>query len=147
MLSILGGFLLMSLSKIIENNEGIHHKLLGLPLTKNQLRTIIDNSHKYRIESDLFEVYPGPYPLICLDDEYYIRAKLFYKYLSQSGNEYTFELPNVEPIIMYCAPFYHKGVDLFDYGDWVFVKISKLDLSLKFHPDTKIILERLPTNV
>lgn len=133
------GFLLLSLAKLLDQSRDSHHRLLGIPLTKSQIQTIIANSAVFTVESDSIDVYPSKdaqYPLIVLDNEKYIRAKAFYKCLSQDDYQYTFQLPH-GTIVLDCSDMYYPGVDLVDLGDQVLVRISALQLS------TKVLKSRL----
>jgi len=137
------GFLLMSLSKLIDISKDNNHRLLGLPLTKSQINQIKGRSPHYLIESPIFDIYPQKnpiYPLIMLDNERYIRAKVFYNYLSQEEDCYKFELPDHESIAINCSSFYYSGVDLFEHEDQVFVKLSKLPVKLTIH-SSRVIME------
>ncbi|UVI28264.1 hypothetical protein [Paenibacillus spongiae] len=138
------GLVLISLSKLLNYNREIHNKLLGLPLTKNQIFQIKKRSPLFRIESPWIDIYPQQgiaYPLLFLDDERYLRARVFYRYLSQDENLYTLELPGHEPVVLSCSKFYYKGVELFEDEEQVFVKISVLPVKLTFNNDRIIIDE------
>lgn len=139
MVGVTFGFLLLSLAKLLDQSRDSHHRLLGIPLTKSQIRTIIANSSILAVKSESVDVYPSKdaqYPLVVLDNEKYIRAKVFYKCLSQTDHQYTFQLPH-ETIVLDCSDIYYPGVDLVDLGDQVLVRLSALKLS------TKVIQSRL----
>lgn len=141
-ISFTSGFLLISLSKMVDNLTDINHKLLGLPFTTSQLNTILKYSPQYFVESSTLDVYPDNetlYPLINLENEFYIRAKVFYKYLSQNEHQYTFSLPEKEPIVLNCSSSYYQGVDLFQYGEQVLVKLSVLKLNISIYKDRVIL--------
>ncbi|MCQ6560757.1 hypothetical protein [Paenibacillus mendelii] len=142
-MAITCGFVLMSLSKLIDMNRDNNHRLLGMPLTTSQINQIKSRSPHYQIESPIFDIYPQQnpvYPFMMLDNERYIRAKVFYNYLSQEGYCYTFELPGHESIALHCSTFYYSGVELFEHEDQVFVKISSLPVKLTIL-NRKIIME------
>lgn len=139
---ITSGFLLISLSRLVDNLTDINHKLLGLPFTTSQLNTILKYSSKYYVESSTFDVYPDNetlYPLINLENEFYVRAKVFYKYLSQNEHQYTFSLPEKEPVVLNCSSSYYQGVDLFQYGEQVLVKLSVLNINTSIYKDRVIL--------
>lgn len=145
LLSIVGGLILLGISKIIEILEAISHKYLQIPFTLNQIWKIIKNSSQYEVASTTFEIHLSPkgdiiYPLVILDNEFYLRARVFYKYLSQSENEYKFELPKQEPVIITKSLSYYKGVELFDFRDQVFVKLKKINVK-PIIEGKKLILE------
>jgi hypothetical protein len=81
------------------------------------------------------------YPLLLLDDEYYIRARMFYKYLSQVQNDYRFKLPEQEPITLHRSDHYFKSVELFAYEEHVFVLLRKINYRATI-AGNKLILER-----
>lgn len=144
LMAITCGFVLLSMSKLVNYNREIHHKLLGLPLTKNQIDQIKKHSPLFRIASPWITIYPQQdiqYPLLILDDERYIRARVFYRYLSQEENRYTFDLPGHEPVVLGCSKVYYKGVELFEDEDQVFVKISRLPVKLTIINDRIVIEE------
>lgn len=139
MVGVTCGFLLLSLAKLLDQSRDSHLRVLGIPLNRSQIRTIIANSAIFAVESESIDVYPGKdvqYPLIVLDNEKYIRAKVFYKCLSQADDQYTFQLPH-ETIVLHCSDHYYPGVDLIDLGDQVLVRLSALKLS------TKVLKSRL----
>ncbi len=142
-LSVTSGFLIMTLSKLVDINRDSNHRLLGIPLTKSQINTIINNSSIFYVESNKIKIYPSNeaiYPLIILDNEKYIRAKVFYNYLSQVEYQYTFEFPD-ETITLECADNYYPGVDLYNQGEQVLVKLSALNINLKIYKDRIILGE------
>lgn len=142
-MAITCGLILMSLSKLFDINRDKYHLLLGIPLTKSQINLIKNRSPHYRVESRVFKIYPQQdpiYPIIMLDHERYMRAKVFYNYLSQEEYCYKFELPGHEPIALNCSTSYYSGVDLFEHEDQVFVKISSLPVKLTVH-NRRIIME------
>lgn len=141
-ISFTSGFLLISLSKLVDNLTDINHKLLGLPFTTSQLNTILKYSPQYYVESSTLDVYPDNetlYPLINLENELYIKAKVFYKYLSQNEHQYTFRLPEKGAIVLNCSSAYYQGVDLFQYGEQVLVKLSVLKLNISIYKDRLIL--------
>lgn len=134
---LLAGFvagpLLMGLSKVIQLLEEISHKLLRMPFTLDQVWQVIKNSPKYETESQSFEVYPNPrgdsqYQLVVFDDEYYIKARVFKKYIKPNENELVFEMPNQEPITLQKSYAYYPGVELFDFREQVFVMLKKINV-------------------
>lgn len=131
LLSVVGGLLLMGVSKLIAILEQIYLKVLQQPFTYNQVSTIIKNSNSYFVESESFHVYPedqAQYPLIYLDGDYYMRARVFMKYLSQNVYEYTFSFPDQAPITLNRLDYYEKGVELFAFEDQVIVLLNRLNL-------------------
>jgi hypothetical protein len=140
--SIVGGCVLISLSRLIDINKDASHKLLGIPLTKSQINTIINHSPNFSVESSFADVYPEEaslYPLIKLDDDYYIRAKVFYTYMSQQEYEYTFDLPGKSPFVFSCSSYYYKDADLFEHGDQVFVKLAALGIKPVIYKDRLLL--------
>ncbi len=128
-----GGVIIIILQRILVIIRGIHHKLLGLPLTQSQVETLIKHTRKYPMMSSQFEVHPWEktvYPHVQLDGYTYVRALAFYKYLSQTGTRYRFELPNREPIELECADAYYPQVSLFEHGDMAFVRVDSLGLQI-----------------
>lgn len=96
-ISFTSGFLLISLSKLVDNLTDINHKLLGLPFTTSQLNTILKYSSQYYVESSTLDVYP--------DNETFLN----------------------------CSSTYYQGVDLFQYGEQVLVKLSVLKLNISIY--------------
>ncbi|MDF2661512.1 MAG: hypothetical protein K0Q94_4303 [Paenibacillus sp.] len=136
--SVAGGLILVSLWKIWNVLQKIHYRLLGIALTDSQLNTIVKHSGKYAVESDLFDVYPDsntPYPLLMLDGELYIRARLFRDYVEQEEDRYQFSLPDREPVELKFSDRYVPGAALFGHGDQVFVSVSRLGLTPVFYKD------------
>ncbi|SFI76013.1 hypothetical protein SAMN02799624_02056 [Paenibacillus sp. UNC496MF] len=130
------GLVLLSLATIAESAQGAYHRSLGLPMTRNQLRTILRQSPTYAFESGLFEAYPNAdrapgYPLLRLDGEYYVRVKLFYPYLRQEDTAYTFALPGRAPAVLDCEAYYRAGADLFEHDERVYVRLAALGLRLR----------------
>ncbi|QHW33051.1 hypothetical protein GZH47_21105 [Paenibacillus rhizovicinus] len=145
--SVVGGFILLGIARLIELLEGISLHLLKVPVTFNQLRNIIMNSTTYRIESASFDIHPNAkgepmYPLVILDNAYYLRARVFYAYLSQSEDKYTFALPEQDPVVIHTADSYYKGVSLFNYQDHVYVKLNAIRLIPNIEGN-KLVLEYL----
>ncbi|WP_054955571.1 hypothetical protein [Paenibacillus dakarensis] len=133
LVSVVGGFILMGVYKMIEILEGIHHRVLQVPFTENQLHTIITFSKPYKIVSKAFEIHPNPqgnpiYPLIKLDNDYYLRARVFNKYLSQLDNMYTFKLPNQARVTLSSSMSYQEGAGLFQFHDQVFVRLKDINI-------------------
>ncbi|MFC4811473.1 hypothetical protein [Paenibacillus sp. GCM10023250] len=130
------GLVLLSLATIAESAQGAYHRALGLPMTRNQLRTILRQSPTYAFESGLFDAYPNAdrapgYPLLRLDGEYYVRVKLFYRYLRQEDTAYTFALPSRAPAVFDCEAYYREGADLFEHDERVYVRLAALGLRLR----------------
>jgi hypothetical protein len=136
MFSLFGGFILLSVSTLINILREINHKLLGIPLTDNQVSTIINFSRSYIIESNTITIYPDnetSYALIKLDGNLYIRARVFLRHLEQVEYEYKFSFPDKEPVILNCSDKYYEGVDLFALENYVFVRIEKLNLKVTIY--------------
>ncbi|MFF2155317.1 hypothetical protein ACFVVQ_08400 [Paenibacillus chitinolyticus] len=130
-LSLVGGFVLMSLSKLVEFQQGAYLRALGVPVTGDQLQLIIKYSPEYAIESADFNVYPEShkeYALIHLEGELYLSVQVFKNVMTQVENEYTFRFPGREPISLHRTLSLYKGAGLFDYGGLAFVSISALNL-------------------
>jgi hypothetical protein len=128
-------YLLTRIKKLIED---INNKILGLPLTKSQIGTIIRNSRSYFHESDTFEIFPDSYTkcvLFSLDGNRYVNINLFKNYYSVQEFEYTISFPNSEPIILDLVQDYYSGVDLFQYYDQTFIRIEKLGLKMRIIKD------------
>ncbi len=135
---------LLALSRIIKLVEPLHNQALHIPFTTSQLLAILHKSPAFSVDSPHFEVYPNneiPYPLPLLDGEYYIRAKVFYSYLSQEGSAYTFSLPDARPETLHCSYSYYNGADLFSVNDQVYVRLRKLGLTPNM-VGNKAVLER-----
>lgn len=136
---VVGGFVLISLSELVRLVQEMNHKMLGVPLTKDQITTIIQHSRHYYVYSQDLDVHPDPgtaYTFIVLDGEHYIRARVFLPYIRQQEFEYTFTLPDRDPVVMHCSNDYYKGVDLFGSYDQVIVKLSALGLKWTVLKDT-----------
>jgi hypothetical protein len=145
LLSIVGGFILLGLSKIIDLVEQINDRSLHMPYTHNQIRTILQASPEYVIDAGQFEIYPNPetlYALLYLDGEAYIRARVFRNYLSQRDDEYTFSFPDRQPKVMIRANHYYQGVELFGQVEQVFVMLRSIHLKPRIS-GYKVFLEEL----
>ncbi|WP_123040164.1 hypothetical protein [Cohnella candidum] len=143
LLSVIGGLLLIGLSKIIELLEGITHRSLGVPYTHDQIRTILQSSLEYPVEAEGIAPYPDsdtPYPLLHLDGETYMRARVFRNYLSQDGSLYTFAFPDRPPEVLRRMQGYYPGAELFAHEDQVYVKLSRIRLKPRVEGH-KLILE------
>lgn len=142
-ISLVGGALVLGVSKMIEQLQDMNHKILGISLTDSQINTIIRNSRSYHIESEVFPVYPDnetKSPLIVLEGEYYINARLFKNNLKHEEYEYRLALPGKEQIVMNLSEYYYKGVLLFKWHDQLLLKISAVPLTLTMNKD-RIIFE------
>ncbi|MEY9094140.1 hypothetical protein [Paenibacillus sp. RC84] len=130
-ISLVGGFILMSLSKLVDFQQGAYLRALGVPITGDQLHLIMKHSPEYAVESADFDVYPEShkeYALIRLEGELYLSVQVFKNVMTQVENEYTFRFPGREPISLYRTLSLYKGAELFDYGGLAFVSISALNL-------------------
>ncbi|QGG55663.1 hypothetical protein [Paenibacillus sp. B01] len=130
---LFGGLLLMALSRIIDLLEDIARQRSGAPYETGQFARLIRRSPVYAVESELFDVHLNPrggreYPLIRLDGETYLRARVFLSYLRQDDDKYTFELPEREPVTLSRISGYAVGADLFESQEQVFVKLRALGL-------------------
>ncbi|RED66146.1 hypothetical protein [Cohnella lupini] len=134
---LLAGFvagpLLLGIAKIIQILEGLDHKLLRIPYSLDQVWKVIKSSTIYEMESKDFEVHPNvkgntQFPLVLLDDEYYLKARVFKKYFKEEENEYLFELPKQEPITLQKSYSYYPGVELFDFRDHLYVLLKKINV-------------------
>ena len=125
---LVGGLILVSLARIVEYLQDISERSLGIPLSNQQIRKIKIKSEEIKVISNTLEINPKVelYPLLKLDNEYYLRARALLKYLSQKDRNYTFNFPNREPIILTCAIRYRLGVNMFELDEQVFVKLSSL---------------------
>jgi hypothetical protein len=133
LVGLVAGPILLGISKIIQILEELDHKLIRIPFTLDQVWKVIKASTIYEIESEDFEVHPNPrgdvqFPLVILEDEYYIRTRVFKKYFKEEGNEYIFELPKQEPITLQKSYSYYPGVELFDFRDHVYVLLKKINV-------------------
>ncbi|MBW5446221.1 hypothetical protein GE107_09135 [Cohnella sp. CFH 77786] len=143
-LSVIGGFMLLGMSKIIELMEQINERMLHVPYTRDHLRSILQASPDYVIEGGDFEIYPEPqstYTLLNLDGETYIRARAFRKYMSQRDEEYTFSFPDRQPVVLNRASRYHPGAELFAYEDQVYVMLGAIGLRYRISGH-RLILEK-----
>ncbi|MFX3635099.1 MAG: hypothetical protein ACE3L7_19175 [Candidatus Pristimantibacillus sp.] len=143
-LIIFAGFILVSLSEIIRLMQGTYQITLGLPPTSEQLHFIIQHSPKWLVSSQSLAIYPlneTEYPIIRLHGESYIRARAFLKYMEQKEMEYRFHFPDLAPIVMNCTSFYSPGVDLFEFNDQVFVKLSELPLIQRLEGERYLSIE------
>ncbi|MEC0244429.1 hypothetical protein P4H65_01185 [Paenibacillus chitinolyticus] len=130
-ISLVGGFILMSLSKLVDLQQAAYLKALGLPVTGDQLHLMMKYSPEYAVESADFNVYPGShkeYALIRLEGELYLSVQVFKNVMTQEENEYTFRFPGREPISFHRTLSLYKGAELFEYGGLAFVSISALNL-------------------
>ncbi|MFD7521778.1 hypothetical protein [Paenibacillus chitinolyticus] len=130
-ISLVGGFILMSLSKLVDLQQGAYLKALGVPVTGDQLHLIVNYSPEYAVESADFNVYPEShkeYALIHLEGELYLSVQVFKNVITQVENEYTFRFPGREPISLHRTLSLYKGAELFEYGGLAFVRISALNL-------------------
>lgn len=141
------GFVLVSLAEMVRIMRGTYLTTLGLPPTKEQLHTIISHSPKWLVSSNSLTIYPNndtEYPVIHLHGEQYIRSRVFRPYMEQTEMEYRFSFPGREPIIMNCTTNYSPGVDLFEFNDQVFVKLSELPLIHRIEGDRYLNIEVIP---
>lgn len=125
---VVGGFILVSLSYVVEHLQDISERALGIPLSNQQIRKIKINSEEIKVTSNTLDINPKDdlYPLLRLDNEYYLRAKALIKYLSQEDRKYTFHFLNRKPLIYTCAIRYRPGINMFELDEQVFVKLSSL---------------------
>jgi hypothetical protein len=140
---IIGGFLLLGVSKIIGIAEGINKRVLQLPLTYDQFKLIMKNATQYSVESNNFEVYPNlrtQYSFLCLDEETYINSDVFHNYLNKDGFEFMYKLPDTDPQIIMSSGFYYKGVELFLFEGQYYVMLKRLNLKPIINGN-KLILE------
>ncbi|MCC3371766.1 hypothetical protein [Cohnella sp. REN36] len=145
LLSVVGGFLLMGQSKLVELAEGTQRLLAKLSESNGSVAHAVRSSAEYPIETDVFEVYPAldaRYPLVVLDHEPYLRVKAFIKHVSQQGDEYKFRLPGMEPIVLRRSDAYFQGVELFAFEEQVLVMLRKLGCRAKV-AGGKLMIDRL----
>ncbi|MFS0839052.1 hypothetical protein [Paenibacillus sp. 1P03SA] len=134
-ISLVGGFILISLSKLVDFQQAAYLKSLGLPVTGEQIHLIMKYSPEYEVESGDFNVFPEAhkeYSLLRLEGELYISTQVFQNILTRVESEYTFNFPGREAVILFRAPSLYKGAELFEYGGEGFVRISALDLVCQF---------------
>ncbi|WP_042164271.1 hypothetical protein [Paenibacillus gorillae] len=144
---LFGGFVLISLGELILLLKGMHDRQLGLPPSKEQLHRIIQATPKLEVFSGSLTISPvngTEYPVIELDGEKYVRGRAFVRYMSQTGNRYSFEFPNTDKLELRCAVNYSPGVSIFGYQEQVFVKLSVLPIAYRFEAE-KLIVEALET--
>ncbi|MFC4776762.1 hypothetical protein ACFO9Q_08215 [Paenibacillus sp. GCM10023252] len=128
-LLIAGGISMIILSWIFDMVKDMYDDRLGLPMKASRLMRLQRSAMKVVVRSDSFQPYPEgdrEYPLLILDGEMYLRAKVFLNGLSQEKSTYTFQFPGQEPLVLECSPSYRKGVDLFEAGEYVFVRLAAL---------------------
>jgi hypothetical protein len=143
LISIIGGFLLLGVSKIIGIAEGINKRVLQLPLTYDQFKLVMKYATQYSVESNNFEVYPNlrtQYSFLCLDEETYINSDVFHNYLNKDGFEFMYKLPDTDPQIIMSSGFYYKGVELFLFEGQYYVMLKRLNLKPIINGN-KLILE------
>ncbi|MGZ9584483.1 hypothetical protein [Paenibacillus marinisediminis] len=141
--SILGGCVLMALGQFVDIFEDMRNRhSLELPLSKQQVRTIIRHSTRYQFISNDLKLYSGDrkeYPLVLLEGEQYIRASLFHEYMAIDINEYTFAFPERASVILHSHYSYYPGVELFELDDALFVKVTSLGITLTLHQNCMMI--------
>lgn len=134
-ISLIGGFVLMSLSKLVDFQQAAYRRSLGLPVTGETLHLMMKNSPQYEVESEDFNVYPEGhkhYTLLRLEGELYVSARVFKNVMTRVESEYTFSFPGRKALILFRSPSIYKGAELFEYGEAAFVSISALGLESKF---------------
>ncbi|WP_040952500.1 hypothetical protein [Gorillibacterium massiliense] len=145
LVSVIGGLLLLGISKIMSIAEGIHYRALQLPLSEQQLKLIMRKSEKYRLESSAFSIYPNmrtEYSLLLLDGEFYLNADAFHDYLKRDGMEYTFALPNQAPVVIMRSYSYSKGVELFGFQNQGYLMLKSIHVNPTIK-GSKVFLEDL----
>lgn len=123
-----GGFVLIALSQLMDAARVMRDRALGIPLSDGQIRLIRAKTRAVAVISNTLTLQPPEpsYPLLTLDGEPYIRARVLVRYLTQNGNAYTFHFPEMEPKTVICAAHYRPEVRLFELDDEVYVKLSLL---------------------
>lgn len=141
---VFAGLVLISLAHIVDSVQDLRDRSLGLPLTDRQIRKIRMKTKEVKIISETLKIHPShaSYPVLQLDQEYYIRVKAFVEYLSQDKREYTFHFPNHEPVVFTCAFDYRPGIKLFELDEQVYIQLSSIShigMTVDFREDGLVI--------
>lgn len=130
-IGVAAGLLLISAAKALEYLKDIRLRSLGVPLSAQQIRTIRMNTNEIKILSDTMEITPkeAMYPVLKLDDAYYLRVKALSRYITQEARTYTFAFPNREPLEITCAINYYPGTDMFALDEQAYINIDILKRS------------------
>jgi hypothetical protein len=136
--SVLSGVLYLAIGIVIDSLNNIEAKLFGNYKMYNDL---FDDEIEYKFHSELFNVNESErdtYPLIELNGNQYTRAKVFKNYVSYTGDRFTFEFPNMEPISMRKEKSYSSEAGLFENNGVLYVKLS--NLSIKAEKQDKVVV-------
>ena len=128
-------YLLLKIKTMLED---LHAKSLGLPLTKNQIDTILRHSKSCVHESEAIVIFPhngAKSPLVTLDGNPYVYLSLFKYYYSAHGSEYILQFPDMKPIVLELEDEYSGGVALFSQDGQLFVRADQLGLRMRIMTD------------
>lgn len=141
LLPVLGGVLLLGVAEIIQSLRKIESRLINMHLQNAGMKL-----QTYSIHSNEFIVFRGDterYQFFEMDEEQYVRVRIFKNYIEYDGKVCKISLPNKECISFEQHDHYSPGVDLWNKHGMAYIRLGALGLRGTLSADGKIIVESL----
>lgn len=135
------GVLLLAVAEMLQSLRRIEARLVDF-----HLQNAGTNLQTYLVHSHEFVVFRGEverYQFFEMDNEQYIRVRVFKNYTDYSGETYTISLPNRQQVSLALSERYSPGVDLWNRNGLTYIKLGALGLRGTLSADGKMIVESL----